>query len=203
MNCFSEWSKSWQKIWRRRHPQKVSGLTVLEGLRGIDHSLALSHYWSTRGLLAAGFPPWPGSPFLRQPGRVRLLRHDHVDANLSADAGSTWTNATQDSPPQVIHRHWPPSSWITRSCHRPRPSEEVIYGQAYRHLSKRCVAKILEMRGIEPRAFHMQSERSTTELHPRIDIWGAKFLALPAWFDCDFCEKCIYPRRDSNSQSSV
>ena len=23
------------------------------------------------------------------------------------------------------------------------------------------------MRGIEPRAFHMQSERSTTELHPR------------------------------------
>ena len=26
--------------------------------------------------------------------------------------------------------------------------------------------KILEMRGIEPRAFHMQSERSTTELHP-------------------------------------
>ena len=28
------------------------------------------------------------------------------------------------------------------------------------------VAKQLEMRGIEPRAFHMQSERSTTELHP-------------------------------------
>ena len=26
--------------------------------------------------------------------------------------------------------------------------------------------KILEMRGIEPRAFHMRSERSTTELHP-------------------------------------
>ena len=24
----------------------------------------------------------------------------------------------------------------------------------------------MEMRGIEPRAFHMQSERSTTELHP-------------------------------------
>ena len=24
----------------------------------------------------------------------------------------------------------------------------------------------VEMRGIEPRAFHMQSERSTTELHP-------------------------------------
>ena len=26
--------------------------------------------------------------------------------------------------------------------------------------------KNVEMRGIEPRAFHMQSERSTTELHP-------------------------------------
>ena len=28
--------------------------------------------------------------------------------------------------------------------------------------------KDMEMRGIEPRAFHMQSERSTTELHPRV-----------------------------------
>jgi hypothetical protein len=27
---------------------------------------------------------------------------------------------------------------------------------------------LVEMRGIEPRAFHMQSERSTTELHPRV-----------------------------------
>merc|ERR1712120_22198 len=27
----------------------------------------------------------------------------------------------------------------------------------------------MEMRGIEPRAFHMQSERSTTELHPLPD----------------------------------
>ena len=30
-------------------------------------------------------------------------------------------------------------------------------------------AKLVEMRGIEPRAFHMQSERSTTELHPQCD----------------------------------
>ena len=28
------------------------------------------------------------------------------------------------------------------------------------------IRKNMEMRGIEPRAFHMQSERSTTELHP-------------------------------------
>ena len=31
---------------------------------------------------------------------------------------------------------------------------------------KSKVTKNVEMRGIEPRAFHMQSERSTTELHP-------------------------------------
>ena len=28
----------------------------------------------------------------------------------------------------------------------------------------------MEMRGIEPRAFHMQSERSTTELQPHLLI---------------------------------
>ena len=33
--------------------------------------------------------------------------------------------------------------------------------------------KNMEMPGIEPGAFHMQSERSTTELHPR----GSKLLA--------------------------
>ena len=32
----------------------------------------------------------------------------------------------------------------------------------------------LEMRGIEPRAFHMQSERSTTELHPRATVANKK-----------------------------
>ena len=35
-------------------------------------------------------------------------------------------------------------------------------------LSVIFVTKDLEMRGIEPRAFHMQSERSTTELHPQL-----------------------------------
>ena len=46
----------------------------------------------------------------------------------------------------------------------------------------------LEMRGIEPRAFHMQSERSTTELHPLYGCFqqsfsltkiGQKFLTVP------------------------
>ena len=39
-----------------------------------------------------------------------------------------------------------------------------------------CQAKNwLEMQGIEPWTFHMQSERSTTELHPRLKL-------LPFWF---------------------
>ena len=33
----------------------------------------------------------------------------------------------------------------------------------------------VEMQGIEPWTFHMQSERSTTELHPRLKL-------LPFWF---------------------
>ena len=41
----------------------------------------------------------------------------------------------------------------------------------------------MEMRGIEPRAFHMQSERSTTELHPRL-LTGSNLpdlLPLKSW----------------------
>merc|ERR1711873_204290 len=34
--------------------------------------------------------------------------------------------------------------------------------------------KKLEMQGIEPRAFHMQSERSTTELHPQLHLKVSK-----------------------------
>ena len=34
----------------------------------------------------------------------------------------------------------------------------------------RIDGKNVEMRGIEPRAFHMQSERSTTELHPQMHL---------------------------------
>ena len=35
----------------------------------------------------------------------------------------------------------------------------------------------MEMRGVEPRTFHMRSERSTTELHPRY-INMAKIISL-------------------------
>ena len=68
---------------------KVQSLAVLERLLATTHSLALSHYWLTRGLLAAGFPPWPGAPLLSQPEPLQLPGEAHVDASLSADAGST------------------------------------------------------------------------------------------------------------------
>ena len=145
--------------------QKVTGLAILEGLWNINHSLALSHYWSTRGLLAAGFPPWPDSPFIRQPGLVELPLQDHVEANLSADARSTWADETQNSPPQDFHSNWPPSSWITITCQSYRSWGLVFFFLIIWRKIYLCEKK-LEMRGIEPRAFHMQSERSTTELHP-------------------------------------
>ena len=50
------------------------------------------------------------------------------------------------------------------------------------------------MRGIEPRAFHMQSERSTTELHPLLS-YTTIFLASDS-------EKIICPRWGSNSRPS-
>ena len=43
----------------------------------------------------------------------------------------------------------------------------------------------MEMPGIEPGAFHMQSERSTAELHPR---FGQKFNTLYA--TCDHMHAC-------------
>ena len=69
--------------------KKGSGPTMLVGLLGAAYSQARSHYGSTRGLLSAAFPPWTGSPFLRQPGHSGLRRSDHIDAELSADTRST------------------------------------------------------------------------------------------------------------------
>ena len=85
-----------------RKSSKVFGLAVLEGLQATEHSLARSHYWPPRGLLAAGFSPWPGSPLIKQPEPRRLLGGAHVDASLSADAGSTWPDDQQGSLPQAI-----------------------------------------------------------------------------------------------------
>ena len=87
---------------KRKYEQKGHGLTLLEGLVTTDHSLARSHYWSTRKLLAAGLPLWPGAPLLRQPDPLGFPRGGHVDANLSADASSTCIRRYKDSPPQII-----------------------------------------------------------------------------------------------------
>ena len=97
--------------------QKVMSLAILGGLPTASHSLALSHYWPTQRLLAAGFPLWPIPPRLRQPDPPWLPREVHVDAGLSADTGSTWTDSWQESIPQAIPQNLPPSSWITGARH--------------------------------------------------------------------------------------
>ena len=55
----------------------------------------------------------------------------------------------------------------------------------------------MEMPGIEPRAFHMQSERSTTELHPPYSITVFCFYGYPTtserqtpWGCCNFADSC-------------
>ncbi|CAA9995040.1 unnamed protein product [Nesidiocoris tenuis] len=67
----------------------VSGPIVSIGLYDEPHSRARSRYCRPRGLLAAGFPPWPVSPLLSEPGDVELPRRHHVDGQLSADTWST------------------------------------------------------------------------------------------------------------------
>ena len=66
------------------------------------HSPARSPYWSTRRLLAAGFPLWPVAPLPRQPDPLGLPRGGHADADLSADASSTWFGCNQYSLPHII-----------------------------------------------------------------------------------------------------
>lgn len=94
-----------------------------------SHSWARSHYCSPRGLLAAEFPPWPGSTVIRQPGRPRLLQTVHVDGVLSADTQSTWVTRWQGSWPQAIHNTRPPSSWITGARHDSRSTAESTSNQ--------------------------------------------------------------------------
>ena len=54
-----------------------------------------------------------------------------------------------------------------------------------------CQAKNwLEMQGIEPWTFHMQSERSTTELHPHLKL-------LPFWFYKSDLKKCLAHRPET------
>ena len=97
--------------------KKVIGVTVLLGLLKGTYSRARSHYCPTRVLLAAGFPPWPGSLFLSQPGYRRFLSCIHIDARLSADTCSTQAAIQQDSQAQAIHYNKPPRCRITEVRH--------------------------------------------------------------------------------------
>lgn len=69
--------------------KKGSSPTLLDRLPTAAYSQARSHYYSTRGLLSAVFPPWTCTSLLRQPGHIELPQRDHIDAELSADARST------------------------------------------------------------------------------------------------------------------
>ena len=69
--------------------QKECSPIILAGLAMAPHSGTLSHYCLPRGLLAAGFHPWPGTPLLSQPEYLGLLQGTHIDGKLSADVPST------------------------------------------------------------------------------------------------------------------
>ncbi|KAG8288501.1 Microspherule protein 1 [Homalodisca vitripennis] len=81
--------------------QKDVGLIVLAGLKPSSHSRSLSHYCTPRGLLAAEFPPWPGSPLLSQPGHPGLPQCAHVDGELSADVQSTTPRLKPSTTPDL------------------------------------------------------------------------------------------------------
>ena len=90
------------------------------GLDSDSHSPARSHYCPTRPVWAVLSPAWPGSRLLRPPGHHVLLHGAHVDAGLSADAGSTWPATPSLVPPSRCPRYQPSSSRVTEMCHHPR-----------------------------------------------------------------------------------
>ncbi|KAG8280133.1 Microspherule protein 1 [Homalodisca vitripennis] len=67
----------------------------------VSHSRSLSHYCTPRGLLAAEFPPWPGSPLLSQPEHPGLPQCAHVDGELSADVQSTTPRLKPSTTPDL------------------------------------------------------------------------------------------------------
>jgi hypothetical protein len=83
--------------------QKEFGLPISVGLLHHMHSPAQSYYCSPRALWAAGCLAWPKSHFLRQPGHPGFPQSVHVDAELSADAGSTWLLSSNH--PQILASH--------------------------------------------------------------------------------------------------
>ena len=111
-------------IWPQIHfiftkfKKKEFGLPILVRLLHHMHSPAQSHYCLTRALWTAGFPPWPESHLIRQPGHPGFPQGVHVDAELSADAGSTCHTMQQDSRPQAILKFQPPNRLDYRARYR-------------------------------------------------------------------------------------
>lgn len=92
-------------MWKKeklQHNEKGEGSIVSTGLLKGTYSRARSHYCPTRVLLAARFPSWPGSLFLRQPGCWGFLDRTHVDAELSADTCSTQATFQQEPQSQTV-----------------------------------------------------------------------------------------------------
>ena len=90
------------------------------------------------GTLGCWVSPLTHYTRLSQPDPPWLPKEVHVDADLSADAGSTWTNGHQWSPLQAIQQNLPPSSWITRACQSSRQqSQGINVDQAHQLLHAR------------------------------------------------------------------
>ncbi|CAH2040800.1 unnamed protein product, partial [Iphiclides podalirius] len=78
------------------------GLVILAGLLPRSHSRLLSHRRLTRGLLAAGAPPWPVPPLLSESAPPGLPRAVHANAGLSADVQSTRATRHQGPRPRTV-----------------------------------------------------------------------------------------------------
>ncbi|CAH2040798.1 unnamed protein product, partial [Iphiclides podalirius] len=72
------------------------GLVILAGLLPRTHCRPLSHRRLTRGLLAAGSPPWPDPPLLSEPappGLPRACMLMPASARTSSQRGPRGTGA--------------------------------------------------------------------------------------------------------------
>ncbi|KAJ8872679.1 hypothetical protein PR048_026292 [Dryococelus australis] len=103
---------------------KGTGVAVSPRLLPSAHSQVLSRLCSTWRLLAAGFPPWPGPPLLRQPGHPGLPQGAHVDAEHSTDTQSTWAAGQRDSQPHTILCSRPPVTGLQE--HATAPSRQLF-----------------------------------------------------------------------------
>ena len=133
---------------------------MLEGLQATEHSLARSHYWPPRGLLAAGFSPWPGSPLIKQPEPLRLLGGAHVDASLSADAGSTWPDDQQGSLPQAIPQTCLLVAGLQEHATTPGDRNYTILA------SQQTKSARMRMPGQKQNQYHFGFWRTIPKMHP-------------------------------------